>query len=229
MTSRGTKVWTIHSIWHPEAASIPSHLTHPQVQDQNGIHESTGAIASDSLAAESTRAGGGFSSNPNSEPQGVAGSNSTFANTDISSATRLDPASDAEARMAQSDWAEEQQLGSARTTYPDALGGQAKGLAVENTERGAASHAGTAPGYVTSQHVSGGHPKGANLKEGGFVSDDRKNASFTSDIGTRNDPGRAAEHAFERANAGSADATLPRQKGVTGDTHYETLDNETSA
>ena len=91
-------------------------------------------MASDSLAAESTRDGGGFSENRNSEPQGVAGANSTFANANTSGARRLDPASDAEARLAQEDWEEERRLGAGATSYPAAAGGQSKGLAVENTE-----------------------------------------------------------------------------------------------
>lgn len=55
--------------------------------------EPTGAIASDSLAAESTRAGGGFSENDNADVMGVKGSQSTLNTTDTSSASVLHPAS----------------------------------------------------------------------------------------------------------------------------------------
>jgi len=213
MSSKGTKVNEPHNI----------------------IEESTGAVASDSLAADSTRADGVFSENRGREPQGVSGSNSTFANTNTTGATRLDPASDAEARMAEEDWAEEKKLGSGSTSYPDAAGGQSKGLAVEDTRGsyetgGSSSNAGTAPSYVDSQGVDVGGPKGKNLTEGGFESNDKNNASFNSEIGSKNDPGRAAEAKFQRANADAAgDAGFPRQKGTTGNSAYDTLDPETQA
>ncbi|TVY31112.1 hypothetical protein LHYA1_G000052 [Lachnellula hyalina] len=212
----------------------PSYGTKVTDPNASSIEESTGAVANDSLAAESTRANGGFASNRGSEPQGVSGSNSTFANTNTSGATRLDPASDAEARQAEGDWAEEKKLGGTGT-YPDAAGGQAKGLAVTNTQGsyqtgGASSNAGTAPSYVSSQYVDGGGPKGKNLTEGGFESNDSKNASWSQDIGGKNDPGRLAEQKFERQNAGAGpDAGHPRQKGVSGDNTYDALGGDTQA
>jgi len=210
----------------------PSYGT--KVNDPHSIRqEGAGPVASDSLAADSTRSGGDFSSNRNAEPQGVSGSNSTFANTNISGATRLDAASNAEARMAQEDWAEEKKLGGGSDSYPSGLGGQAKGLAVENTQGsystgGASSNARTAPSYVNSQYVDAGGPKGKNLTEG--IGGDPKNASFNQDIGGENDPGRLAELKMQRANADAAgDAGYPRQKGTTGDNTYDTLGGDTSA
>lgn len=209
-----------------------------QVKDPNAqvIQEGAGAVASDSLAAESTRAGGGFSENRNSEPQGVKGSNSTFANENTSGATRLDPASDAEARLAKEDAKEEHKLGSGATSYPSAAGGQSKGLAVENTEGSyetgvASSNAGTAPSYVNSQFIKDqAGPHGKNLTEGGFESDDSKNASFNQEIGTENDPGRLAEEKMQRTNADAGgDAAMPRQRGVTGDNEYSALGGDTPA
>ena len=83
---------------------------------------------------------------------------------------------------------------------------------------------------MSSQYVDHAGPKGANLAEGGFESNDRNNASFNSDIGTKNDPGRAAELKFQRANADAAgDAAQPREKGITGDTPYDALDRDESA
>jgi len=211
-------------------------LTPIQVTDPNAIlQESAGAVASDSLAADSTRAGGGFSENRGSEPQGVSGSNSTFANTNTSGAHRLNPASDAESRMAQDDWAEEKKLGAASTSYPNATGGQSTALAVEDTTGssetgGSTSSAGTAPSYVGSQFVDAAGPKGKNLTEGGFESNNRNNASFNSEIGSKNDPGRLAEASFQRANADAAgDAGMPRQKGTSGDSSFDGLDRETEA
>ncbi|KUJ18392.1 uncharacterized protein LY89DRAFT_733063 [Mollisia scopiformis] len=187
------------------------------------IKESAGPVASDSLAAESDT----FSENRNSEPQSVSGSNSTFANTNTSGVIRLDPASDAESRQAQENWASER-------SYPDALGGQSKRTAVENTQGsyqtgGSSSNAGTAPSYVNSQYVDAGGPKGKNLTEGGF-DENAKNASFNQDIGGKNDPGRLAEQKFERENADAAGtAGMPKQQGVSGDNTYDTLGGDTSA
>jgi len=210
--------------------------TRNQAQNQNPTHgtkvtdsnapstdEGAGAIASDSLAAESTREGGKFSENRNGEPQGVSGANSTFANTNTSGATTLEPAADAEARS------------SGAGSYPGSLGGQAKDLAVENTSGssdtglGGTSSAGVAPTYVNSQYVDAAGPKGKNLTEGGFESNDSKNASFNGDIGGKNDPGRLAEEKFQRSNADAAgDAAMPRQQGDVGDNAYESLGGDTS-
>ncbi len=235
--SHGTKV--------PSPSPFCTTKTHilRQVTDSSApeITEGAGPVASDSLAAESTRANGAFSENRNSEPQGVSGSNSTFANTDTSGATTLDPAADAEARGD-----DDANVGS----YPASVGGQAKDLAVENTsasrsndaslgggsagesnagvERG--SNGGIAPSYVASQYVDGGLPKGNNLTEGGFESDDTKNASFNNEIGGKNDPGRLAEEKFQRENADvAAEAGMQKQTGVTGDNTYDALGGDTSA
>jgi hypothetical protein len=219
--------------WKKQSTNISQQVKDPNAQV---IQEGAGAVASDSLAAESTRAGGGFSENRNSEPQGVKGSNSTFANENTSGATRLDPAPDAEARLAQEDAKEERKLGSGATSYPSSAGGQSKGLAVENTEGsyetgGASSNAGTAPSYVNSQFIKDqAGPHGKNLTEGGFESDDSKNASFNQEIGTENDPGRLAEEKMQRTNADAGgDAAMPRQGGVTGDNEYSALGGDTPA
>ncbi|KAK2625689.1 hypothetical protein QTJ16_005001 [Diplocarpon rosae] len=196
----------------------PTHGT--KVTDPNApeVRESAGAIASDSLAAESTRADAGFAENRNSEPQGVSDSNSTFANENTSGATRLDPASDAEARMAEADRAEEKKLGVAATSYQT------------HPSSGRASDIGTAPSHASSQFQDTTRPKGANLTEGGFDSRDSKNASFNSEIGSRDDPGRLAEQKFQRDNAGASAVTgLPNEQGTAGNNTYDSLGGDTSA
>ncbi|KAL2073407.1 hypothetical protein VTL71DRAFT_10731 [Oculimacula yallundae] len=206
--------------------------THGQkVTDPNApqIREGAGAVASDSLAADSTRSGGDFSQNRNSEPQGVSGANSTFANENTSGARRIDPAVDAEARMAEDDWAEEKKLGAATssTTYPDAVGGQ-RGSNAESG--GSENRTGTAPSYVNSQFNDTAGPKGKNLHEGGFESRDANNASFNSEIGSKNDPSRLAEREFQRQNADfDGIAGMPKQAGSLEDNTYETLKRDASA
>jgi len=140
--------------------------------------ENPGLIAADSLAAESKRGGGAFSSNPNSEPIGVEGSKSTLANTDTSGATVLDPAADAEARMAQNEWDEEKRLGSFRTGYADAAGGQAKDLAGTNT-RGIGGQAGN-PTKANPQGSSAhtGNPKGGQTQGVSRLNEDPLTGTF---------------------------------------------------
>ncbi len=95
----------------------------------------------------------------------------------------------------------------------------------------AGAKADPAPTYVTNitgDNMDKGRlkPKGRNITEGGFDSDDSKNASWNADIGTEDDPGRAAELKLQRENAQAAgDAgSGPRQKGIQKDgVGYETL------
>jgi hypothetical protein len=73
-------------------------------------------------------------------------------------------------------------------------------------------------------------PKGKNLTEGGFESDDSKNASFNSDIGSKNDPGRLAELKMQKQNADAAgDSAMPRQKDIKGDNAFDALSGDTNA
>jgi len=91
----------------------------PRARDP--VYENPGGVTSDSLAAES----GAFQrANPNSNPTGVSGGSSTYANTDTSGATRLDPARDASARGTFG--ADDSAQGSAGgLKYAEGLGGQA--------------------------------------------------------------------------------------------------------
>lgn len=66
-----------------------------------------------------------------------------------------------------------------------------------------------APGYVSSVSPSG-KPHGKNITEGGFDADDSKNASFNSDIGSKNDPGRAAEQGMRLKTQSAGGGTGPR-------------------
>lgn len=96
------------------------------------------------------------------------------------------------------------------------------------------SSAAAAPSYVSSvvsEAAKSGKPHGKNITEGGFDSDPSKNASFTSDIGGEEDPGRAAENQFQRQTLESGnDAApgVPRQKGVSDDGQYDVLETEQS-
>ena len=94
---------------------------------QHPIQESTGQVPADSLAAESSREAGAFSSNPNAAPSGVPAAKSTVANTDTSAATQLDSAPDANAREAREAWGESAALkGPGGLKYDEGVGGQPK-------------------------------------------------------------------------------------------------------
>ena len=92
------------------------------------------------------------------------------------------------------------------------------------------SHAGVAPTYVNvGQYVNKGGPKGKNLKEEDLDVDDSKNASFNSDIGDENDPGRLAEQKFAKENAEVAEDFAPKERTAGGGkTQYDVLE-ETNA
>ena len=105
--------------------SFPKNTSDPEGY-RNPKNEGPGAIASDSLAAESVNSGGEFSKNPNSEPLSVSGSSSTFNNTDTSGATTLGPTPDAAEREAKEAWQETSDgaKGPGGLKYPEGLGGQ---------------------------------------------------------------------------------------------------------
>ena len=67
-------------------------------------------------------------------------------------------------------------------------------------------------------------PKGQNISEGGFDSD-APNASFNTDIGGKDDPGRRAIQQMDVPSSGGG----PRQEEVTNDGQYDALENETSS
>ncbi|KAI4164308.1 MAG: hypothetical protein LQ342_001954 [Letrouitia transgressa] len=244
------------------SASGTKHTSDPE-RYENPTTERAGAVASDSLAAESTRAGGAFAQNRDPEPLSVSGSSSTFNNTDISGATTLAPAPDAAEREAKEAWSQvpEGARGHAGAKYPEGAGtasfpgahtaegyaggptsakesvsstgyqssGSRTGTAADAQQGGSRRSDNEAPGYaagVKSEPAQTGKPKGKNITEGGFDDDPSKNASFTSDIGDKNDPGRLAEQQFQTSTQTSAGGKGPRQHDITGDGQYSVLDTD---
>jgi len=217
----------------------------------NPIEEPSGPVANDSLAAQSVRQGGAFNENRGAAPMGVSGSDSTLQNTDTSGATTLPSAPVGglredrsrqekypEALGGQGDFpgkhipetgytggstAAKQQMNLHGGEYPAS---QKMGQAPASGS--SQYNAGQAPGYIAD--VTDGYkhqkPKGSNLTEGGFSSED-PNASFTSDIGSEQDPGRAAENKFQRVTHESGpDAGYTRQKGLNTEHPYQALDEQ---
>ncbi|EAW07473.1 uncharacterized protein ACLA_021870 [Aspergillus clavatus NRRL 1] len=241
----------------------PGHRSTKVTQDpaaRNPIQESTGAVANDSLAAESTKSGGGFSQNRGAAPLGVSGNQSTLNNTNTSGASKLPPASSGAARedpnrmerypeamggqgsfpgthvpetgYTGGSTAAKQELGINQGAYPASQkvsqAAQASGSGYDSQDNG-----GQAPSYVedVTGHLGNAKPKGKNLKEGGFDDDPKNNASFTSEIGSDQDPGRYAEKVFERKVAETAADTArgPTEKGISDRTWYQPLESDQRA
>lgn len=214
-SSHGTKVTT-----DPETLNNPK-------------NENPGVVTSDSLAAESIQEGGSFAANSDSRGPSDQPSYSTTANnTDTSNATRLDPAPDAEARLASEAWDETAQLNAGSRlgksagigpTYNTPSGGDQGGFNdVTNQQDYGSGNAAPAPGYVAASGDFNAQPKGKNLQEGGFDSD-APNASFTTDIGGKKDPGRVGLQNIEDNNAPFAGGAGPRESQITDDGQYDNL------
>lgn len=136
------------------ARAPQAHLSHDEAPQ-----EPTGPVASDSLAAESTRAGGGFSENENPELMSVKGAQSTLNNTDTSGATVLHPASSGAEREKQDALGlGSDEKGPAGVKYPEGAG-QADFDGSTNLDgyTGGPSSAKTSSGYNTT-NGSGGAP-----------------------------------------------------------------------
>jgi len=90
----------------------------------------------------------------------------------------------------------------------------------------------TAPSYVDSvqsQGNSSAKPKGKNITEGGFDDDPSKNASFNSEIGTEDDPGRQAENDLLQKSQAVSGSSAPRQKMGEGEkSQYDVLEDDQS-
>lgn len=231
--------------------------TDPQTYN-NPIQETSGPVANDSLAAESTRHGGTYSENRHAQPLDVSGTSSTLNNTDTSAATTLPSVHGGGAPSRQQD--QPNDMG----RYPETLGGQgdypgahvpqtgyvggptkakdelglraheygASGKTNEENPSGYRSqYHGEAPSYVTPvlNNVGNTKPKGQNLHEGGFVDDPRINGSFRTDIGSNKDPGRYAERDFERGLSQNPAGSGPMQHGLDKGSWYQPLNNDQSA
>jgi len=206
------------------------------------IEESTGEITSDSLAAESLQSGGDFAGG-HAFISGQKSVGSTASNTDISAATTLSPAVDAEARLATEEWGENASMNAGRGLSGSGSGsGNSKSQGSGNSEgqggergeyktghgNGSAHTVGTAPtGQSRNIDPSAQRPAGSNLTEGGF-DEGAPNSSY-AEIGSGDDPSRLTENEFERQDAEGlvAEGSLgPRQGGYTDKGQYGGLNQD---
>ena len=214
-------------------------------------------VTSDSLASESIQEGGSFGASSDARGPMSQPSYSTTTNTaDISNAERLDPAPDAEARQASEAWSESAQLNAgiglgkeagrgptwntpdvSDSTNRSSGGMSSGGMSSGGTSSGGASGGGTVGGgtsggvgslgAATTSSASGPQPHGKNITEGGF-DENAPNASFNTDIGGKDDPGRAALGGFQQENVPSAGGVGPREGEVTNDGQYDVLKDESA-
>ncbi|KAK8063006.1 hypothetical protein PG997_015103 [Apiospora hydei] len=108
-----------------------------------------------------------------------------------------------------------------RPTHPPSISGTDTGL-----RSGGAASAGTAPGYIgnlSNQDPSG--PHGKNLKEDPSL----EGKHVSGEIGTENDPGRAAEHKFALGANTPAVAHGGQQEKLNKESPYEALSSEKEA
>lgn len=202
--------------------------TDPRTQQR--IEEASGPITNDSLAAESIRQGGGFSGNRGAEAMGMSGIQSTVTNTNTSASIKLPSTPFGAQRQ---DRHEEQK-------YPECVVGQGNfpGTHMDNSGYAGGSTAakkemGIKAGEYSAASGSGGGSQFnevTDIQAGGLPSDDVKNVSFNSEIGSNQDPGRDAISQFQHSNAHSAnDSARHHQKAIDTHTVYEHLQSDERA
>lgn len=222
---------------------VPSHiLTILQVTSEKPIQEKPGPFTNDSLAAESVKQGGAFAQNVDNAPLDVSSSSSTLNNMDTSGASTLHSSRDAASRDPDTQGRYPESLGG-QGKFPGAhvpetgyVGGSTSakrdlGIGKEAYPASQKLHepGPTSPSVISSSHYGGAAPsyvepivhnpgdttpKGKNLREGGFDSNDRNNASWNQEIGSRKDSGRLAENKFQLMNSASGlDVTYNKQSG----------------
>jgi hypothetical protein len=216
-------------------------VTTDPLASQQPIEEPSGPVPNDSLAAESVQKGGAFNENRGAQPQGYSSSqlkNPGSASETLSSVPVGGLREDRNARQKYPEGAGGQGNfpGAHHSGYAGGSTAAKQEMGINTGSRTTASgssqyNAGQAPSYVAdvTDGYQGTKPDGRNIHEGGFSSD-AKNASFDAEIGSDQDPGRAAINKFQRTNAESGpDAGYPHQKSVNTNTPFDALQNDQRA
>lgn len=233
----------------PAGGSGVKNTTDPRTE--RPIEEPSGPVLQDSLAAESATHGGTYSANRGAQPIGATSQNTTANTTDTSAATKLPPAADSRDR--------EEPYGSHRypdslggqANFPGPHvpeSGYVGGPTAAKKDLGINQHAYPASEKLGAQPPGSGGGNGRQTRsttaaqknqnyssaaagQGDEFPDDPKyNASFNSEIGSSQDPGRAAEQKFQRREAEtSAGAAGPAQKSTGGDTWWSGLNTDQQA
>ncbi|KAL4934155.1 uncharacterized protein BDV17DRAFT_248497 [Aspergillus undulatus] len=227
-------------------------------QSNQRIEEPSGPVVKDSLAAESVNSGGSFAENRGAQPIGATSQNTTTNTTDTSAASKLPSADNARERGNPHGQSKYPEALGGQGDYPGAhvpetgyVGGPTAakkdlGLNKEypasekleqpqsQTQRNAAPASGSqrqtrsATAAQREQNYSSAAAAGQGSER--FPNDPKYNASFNSDIGSEQDPGRLAEQKFQRREAETvAAAAAPAQKGTGDQTWYTPLNADQRA
>ncbi|KAF4960939.1 hypothetical protein FGADI_589 [Fusarium gaditjirri] len=177
--------------------------------------EGAGPVPNESLAAESLKEGGEFTSN-----EGIHGENQPTSRSENTSADRNTNTNTSSAPSSGSD------------SKSSSSASKSSGTASKSSNPAPKSLAGTAPSYVENQYIRApGGPHGKNLKEGidDSNTEDGLKKALESEPGSQDDPGRLAERQFQQyQTAGGRDAG-PKQSELEGKTAFDALNNETSS
>lgn len=218
------------------------------------ISEPSGPVLKDSLAAESVSGGGAFNENRGAAPLGATSQNTTTNTTDTSAATKLPSAADARDRAEPHGQQKYPEALGGQADYPGAHGsGYVGGPTAAKKELGINKHEypasekldesqsqsrsqapASGSGYQTRSATAAKKQQGYSSAAAGqgseFPDDPKYNASFNSEIGSDQDPGRLAELKFQRREAETvAGAAAPAQKHTGDRTWYEPLSNDQRA
>ncbi|KAF2865161.1 hypothetical protein BDV95DRAFT_612950 [Massariosphaeria phaeospora] len=207
--------------------------TDPRSNDK--IDESVGVVTSDSLAAESLKDSGSFGEGNIHAAASKQPSKSTNTNnTDISGATKLEPAANASVRNSKSS-NESEGIDSGKgqgkdagkgPTYATSGSTSSTGVTGASTDAGGKNNTPTAPtgSYAGSAAAARGpgelKPKGKNITE----TDDLEGKHEFGEVGTEKDPGRAAELAFQKKDA--VPASTGKDTGKPGAGAFEALEGD---
>ncbi|KAL4900975.1 hypothetical protein BDW74DRAFT_160923 [Aspergillus multicolor] len=222
------------------------------------VNEPSGPVLKDSLAAESVNHGGSYNANRNAEPIGATSKNTTTNTTDTSAATELPSAANARERQepfgsyqypdslgGQGDFpgthvpetgyvggstAAKKDMGINKHEYPASEKLSQSQTQSQSKSQAPASGSGYQTRSATAAQKKQDYSSAAAGQGGEFPSDPKYNASFNSEIGSQDDPGRLAEQKFQRREAETAAAAAaPAQKGTGDQTWYQPLNSDQRA
>ncbi|KAF1849344.1 uncharacterized protein K460DRAFT_365231 [Cucurbitaria berberidis CBS 394.84] len=225
---------------------MPTHhgqkVTTDPESTRNPIQEGVGTVTSDSLAADSINEGGSFGKgNPKAAASKQPSSSTTTNTTDTSNAKTLDPAIDAHSREAQEGWSEEKSYQSAKglgkesgvgPTYNSTgsgvnSAGDKRGVSTGTSDGFDGVQGNIAPaGVYAKQDLDSGvyKPKGKNVTE----DKELKGNSKFAEIGSKDDPARAAELAFAKRDAAASGAGSNGDIAQGGESKFSGLQDESA-
>ncbi|TGJ81129.1 hypothetical protein E0Z10_g7636 [Xylaria hypoxylon] len=117
------------------------------------------------------------------------------------------------------------------TSHSQGGGGMPREAAGGGAHTHTHTHTHTAPSYVGNQyHRDPSGPHGKNIKEDDSIGtgDTAKNASFTAEIGSKDDPSLLAERKLDQANSVAPGSSGGREKTVDNKTTYDVLGDQTA-